>query len=115
MEVNLGGLTDILPWLWLPMFPPLRGENPWVGKSRGDGRVQINTALHDNGAITNRGILQDGHGRHAIRPATMGESGVFQSKAYIEWDAGIEAESLVHCVLFCRVNSRHGKEYDVCG
>lgn len=93
-------LTDILPRLRLPVLPSLRGKNRRVGEDWGYGRVQISPALHNEGAITNRGILQDCERRLAIGSATMGKSGVLQSKAYVEWDARIQTERLMHYVLF---------------
>lgn len=100
----LGELTDILPRLGLPMLPPIGRKNTWVCKGWRDWRIQIKTALHDNGAISDRGVFQDGHGRHAIWASTMGQSSVLQSKANVKWHTGIQTESLMHSVLICAVS-----------
>lgn len=56
--------------------------------------------MHDDRAVADRGVLQDANGRHAVRAATVGESGILQSKAHVKRDTGVEAEGLVQGVLY---------------
>jgi hypothetical protein len=67
----------------------------WMCEGWGGWWVLVDSALHDDRAVTDRGVLQDANGRHAVRATTVGESGILQSKAHIKGDTGVEAEGLV--------------------
>ena len=89
------------PWFGLPAEPAAGVEVKWVkcGIILPGGGVEVGTSLHGQGTVCNWCIFENANWRETIWTTAMGEGGIVECEADIEWNDGIEAECFVHDVL----------------
>lgn len=89
----------VLPGLGLPVEPAVGAVLEVVGKLFAGRGVKGGVALHDEGAVADGGVLEDGDGQGAVRAAAARERRVAEGQAHVEGHHGVQAQGLVHDVL----------------
>ncbi|KAI9171981.1 Aromatic amino acid aminotransferase [Paramyrothecium foliicola] len=86
---------DIVEGLGVPVRPALGAEDFRIWEGLGHGGVQVGTALHDEGGVADRSVLEDGKGLRTVLAAASGQRGILQGEANVEGDDRVESQDLV--------------------